>query len=351
MAAHNDIVEAGRKLDSDTDLQAMILYLYNKVQTLEKKNTVLHGLWMKTREETEKQTELLREVCKGTLKEFFDNLNQYLDFTEITERVTECIFKDQNNSLLDQKLLALMEKKSDTLIRERIEAEVILEQEESDLEDSSCGESEAGSHQSNLEEPQQQRHQDYQDSIRTLKATQEKIISQMQNFSDSLDSKTLLINKIGLKKTAGDLLNSKNPNIWPVIVHEFCIRGIAFLLDGAMDVQLFKNGSVKIRYGAKFRIRNAMYDLKWFLNNLRKQAKNRFYSAMYALVRRMTYSVLTPSRYQVQRCTLQKIANEHKSKGDWKGFDFFLQRDSSGDKNLFLRGFLKHQPGYVDIHL
>ena len=61
MAAHNDLVEAGRKLDSDTDLQAMILYLYNKVQTLEKKNTVLHGLWMKTREETEKQTELLRE--------------------------------------------------------------------------------------------------------------------------------------------------------------------------------------------------------------------------------------------------------------------------------------------------
>ena len=164
MAAHNDFVEAGRKLDSDTDLQAMILYLYNKVQTLEKKNTVLHGLWMKTREETEKQTELLREVCKGTLKEFFDNLNQYLDFTEITERVTECIFKDQNNSLLDQKLLALMEKKSDTLIRERIEAEVILEQEESDSEDSSCGESEAGSHLYDTEESQKQRYQDHQDS-------------------------------------------------------------------------------------------------------------------------------------------------------------------------------------------
>ena len=94
-----------------------------------------------------------------------------------------------------------------------------------------------------------------------------------------------------------------------------------------------------------------MFDLKWFLNNLRKQAKNRFYTAIYALIRRMTFSVLTPSRYQVQRCTLQKIANEHKSKGDWKAFDFFLQRYSSGDKNLVLRGFLRHQPGFVDIHL
>ena len=104
--ATNVSVEADRKIvhpnsDNNTDFKNMICYLFDKVQKLEKKNTVLHDLWLKSREETEKQTELLREVYKGTLKEFCDNLNQYLDLTEITERVTECIFKDQNNSLLD----------------------------------------------------------------------------------------------------------------------------------------------------------------------------------------------------------------------------------------------------------
>ena len=62
--------------------------------------------------------------------------------------------------------MALVEKKSGTLIRERIEAgdHVIVEQAESDSEDSSCGESEAGSHLYDTEESQKQRYQDHQDS-------------------------------------------------------------------------------------------------------------------------------------------------------------------------------------------
>ena len=65
--ATNVSVEADRKIvhpnsDNNTDFKNMICYLFDKVQKLEKKNTVLHDLWLKSREETEKQTELLRNT-------------------------------------------------------------------------------------------------------------------------------------------------------------------------------------------------------------------------------------------------------------------------------------------------
>ena len=68
------------------------------------------------------------------------------------------------------------------------------------------------------------------------------------------------------------------------------------------------------------------------------------------LTQNLTFSILTPRRFQLQRSSLQKIANQNKRNGNWTSFEYLLKQKPSGEKFLVLRGFLKNQPGqFIDI--
>ena len=217
-----------------------------------------------------------------------------------------------------------------------------MEVENSDSE-SSSDETDAESLQ-----PDVQQQQNFQDINDTFKNKLQTIEEKLQDFSDARTNRTLLISRIGLKQTAEDIDNSKRANIWSVMVQEFSRRGIAFLLVGAVDIRTFKNGSVRICYGTQFAIRRAIYQLKCFINSLKRQRQNRCYSELYTMIKNITFSILTPKRFQHIRAKLQSIANDYKRRGDWSRFEFVLQR-KNGVKILVLRGYLRSQSGFVDI--
>ena len=330
---------------SNKELFIMINKLAESVQLLEKKNSILHGLWSQSKVDLEKQTALfkmrtgeeLTAICTQLCSDFLKNFFKDLSLTELTDRVTENIFMTQNKIQLEEKIEEIVNRKSDSTI-ERIKD--FLDQEESASEESSNDESDTESSQSELEQ-----QQNYQDMDDTLKNKLHSIEEKLQDFADSRISRTLLVSRIGLKQTAEGISNS---NIWPVIVQEFSRRGIAFLLVGAVGVRLFKNGSVRIGYGTQFAIRRAIYQLKCFINSLKRQRQNRVYSELYTMIKNITYSILTPKRFQHIRSKLQMIGNDHKRRGDWSRFEFLLQR-KNGVKILVLRGYLRHQSGFVDI--
>ena len=195
-----------------------------------------------------------------------------------------------------------------------------------------------------------QEQQDPHPSVVQLKERQDKILRHLQNHSDDRDSKTLVLNKIGMKHIAMHIYNNKVTNIWPIMEYQLARRGLSFLLQGCTDIKIFRNGSVRIRYDAQFRIRKSIFDLKWFLYNLKKCQKYPNFVEIWKLTKSLTFSILTPSRFQAQRSELQKIANFHKNNLSWGSFEFLLMKDSAGEKSLVLRGFLKDKSGqYVDI--
>ena len=346
-----DVANSG----SDINIYSMIHNLAEMVKQLDKKNAILHGLWTQTRDDLEKLTanynqrtkadkskisavctQVSKDIFSDTMKDFVKNLT----LTELTDSVTQNIFNTQNIIQFEEKIEEIVDRKSDSII-ERIKDD--LEVEDSDSEESSSDDSEAETPQ-----PDVQQQQSYQDTNDTLKNKLQTIEEKLQDFSDSRTNRTLLISRIGLKQTAEDIVNSKSANIWPVIVQEFSRRGIAFLLLGAADIRIFKNGSVRICYGTQFAIRRAIYQLKCFINSLKRQQQNRFYSELYTMIKNITYSILTPKRFQHIRAELQLIANDHKRRGDWSRFEFMLQR-KNGVKILVLRGYLRNQSGFVDI--
>ena len=341
-----DLSTSTKENYSNKELLIMIKKLADSVQLLEKKNSILHGLWSQSRVDLEKQTALFKmrtgeeitAICSQLCSDFLKNFFKDLSLTELTDRVTENIFTTQNKIQLEEKIEEIVDRKSDYTI-ERIKD--ILEQEESDSEESSNDESDAESPQPELE-----RQQNFQDTNDTLKNKLQSIEEKLQDFSDSRISRTLLISRIGLKQMAEGIGNS---NIWPIIGQEFPRRGIAFLLVAVVDIRIFKNGSVRICYGTQFAIRRAIYQLKCFINSLKRQRQNRFYSELYTMIKNITYSVLTPKRFQHIRGKLQLIANDHKRRGNWSRFEFVLQR-KNGVKMLVLRGYLRNQSGFVDIY-
>ena len=250
---------------SDTNIYNMIQNLTEMVKHLEKKNTILHGLWTQTRDDLEKLTahynlriqedkntisaacaQVAKDLFSDTIKDFFKNRT----LTELTDSVTQNILNTQNRSQFEEKIEEIVDRKSDAIV-EKIRDN--LEVENSDSE-SSSDETDAESFQ-----PDVQQQQNYQDINDTLKKKIQTIEEKLQDFSDSHTNRTLLISRIGLKQTAKDIDNSKIANIWSVIVQEFSRRGIAFLVVGAVDIRIFKNGSVRICYGTQFAIRRAIY--------------------------------------------------------------------------------------------
>ena len=186
------------------------------------------------------------------------------------------------------------------------------------------------------------------DSVSILKANQDRILHQLQNYSDARDSKTLVINKIGMKKVAMQVYDLTN--IWPVMTQELSKRGLEFLLFGCNDIRIFKNGSLRIRYDSHFKMKNAILNLKRFVYNIKKNAENPWFAKVYELTKNLTFSILTPRRFQLQRASLQRIANNNKKNGNWISFEYLLKQKPSGEKFLVLRGFLQNQPGqFVDI--
>ena len=339
----------------DTNIYSMIQNLTEMVKHLEKKNTILHGLWTQTRYDLEKLTahynlriqedkntisaacaQIAKDLFSDTIKDFFKNRT----VTELTDSVTQNIFNTQNKSQFEEKIEEIVDRKSDAIIGRFKDN---LEVENSDSE-SSSDETDAESLQ-----PDVQQQQNFQDINDTFKNKLQTIEEKLQDFSDARTNRTLLISRIGLKQTAEDIDNSKRANIWSVMVQEFSRRGIAFLLVGAVDIRTFKNGSVRICYGTQFAIRRAIYQLKCFINSLKRQRQNTFYSDLYKMIKNITFSILTPKRFQHIRSKLQLIANENKRRGDWSRFEFMLQR-KNGVKILFLRGYLRNQSGFVDIY-
>ena len=116
--------------------------------------------------------------------------------------------------------------------------------------------------------------QDPKPTVAQLKARQEMILQHLQNHSNNRDSKTLVLKKIGMKHIAMQIYN-KVTNIWPVMEYQFARRGLSFLPRGCTMYRhkILRNGSVRIWYDAQFRIRNSIFDLKWFLYNLNKCKK------------------------------------------------------------------------------
>ena len=341
---------------SDINIYSMIHNLAEMVKQLEKKNAILHGLWTRTRDDLEKLTaqynqrtqedkskisavctQVSKDLFSDTMKDFLKNLTM----TELIDSVTQNIFNTKNKIQFEEKIEEIVDRKSDSII-ERIKDN--FEVEDSDSEESSSDESDVESPQTDA-----QQQQTYQDTNDTLKNKLQSIEEKLQDFSDSRTNRTLLLSRIGLKQTAEDIFVSKSANIWPVIVQEFSRRGIAFLLVAAVDIRIFKNGSVRICYGTQFAIRRAIYQLKCFINSLKRQRQNRFYSELYTMIKNITYSVLTPKRFQHIRGKLQLIANDHKRRGNWSRFEFVLQR-KNGVKMIVLRGYLRNQSGFVDIY-
>ena len=341
---------------SDINIYSMIHNLAEMVKQLEKKNAILHGLWTRTRDDLEKLTaqynqrtqedkskisavctQVSKDLFSDTMKDFLKNLTM----TELIDSVTQNIFNTKNKIQFEEKIEEIVDRKSESII-ERIKDN--LEVEDSDSEESSSDESDVETPQTDA-----QQQQNYQDTNDTLKNKLQSIEEKLQDFSDSRTNRTLLLSRIGLKQTAEDIFVSKSANIWPVIVQEFSRRGIAFLLVAAVDIRIFKNGSVRICYGTQFAIRRAIYQLKCFINSLKRQRQNRFYSELYTMIKNITYSVLTPKRFQHIRGKLQLIANDHKRRGNWSRFEFVLQR-KNGVKMIVLRGYLRNQSGFVDIY-
>ena len=341
---------------SDINIYSMIHNLAEMVKQLEKKNAILHGLWTRTRDDLEKLTaqynqrtqedkskisavctQVSKDLFSDTMKDFLKNLTM----TELIDGVTQNIFNTKNKIQFEEKIEEIVDRKSESII-ERIKDN--LEVEDSDSEESSSDESDVETPQTDA-----QQQQNYQDTNDTLKNKLQSIEEKLQDFSDSRTNRTLLLSRIGLKQTAEDIFVSKSANIWPVIVKEFSRRGIAFLLVAAVDIRIFKNGSVRICYGTQFAIRRAIYQLKCFINSLKRQRQNRFYSESYTMIKNITYSVLTPKRFQHIRGKLQLIANDHKRRGNWSRFEFVLQR-KNGVKMIVLRGYLRNQSGFVDIY-
>ena len=142
-----------------------------------------------------------------------------------------------------------------------------------------------------------------------------------------MSEKTLIWSNIDLKIPAN--IRYSKVSVFPFIANCLRVHGLDFLLLGCMDIHLFKKGTLKISYDTPYRLKRAIQQLRWLRKNVKCQ-----------VTRKMIFSQSTPSQYNRERRTLQKIGIHLKKEGLWTHFDFVMRRIDPDHKVLLLKGWL-----------
>ena len=165
------------------------------------------------------------------------------------------------------------------------------------------------------------------EEINKLKTQQVKFSDKLQDLTDSVSEKTLILSNIDLKIPAN--IRCSKVSVIPFIANCLRVRGLDFLLLGCIDIHLFKKGTLKISYDTPFRLKRAIQQLRWLRKNVKCQ-----------VTRKMIFSQSTPSHYIRDRRILQKIGICLKNEGLWTHFDFVMKWIDPDHKVLLLKGWL-----------
>ena len=160
-----------------------------------------------------------------------------------------------------------------------------------------------------------------------------RLSSKLQDYTDSIEEKTLIISKLNISPKIAKL-NHHCWDFWPKITELLRARGLDFLLVGAADIFLYKRGTLKIQYDNKFRLRKNIQELRWMRRNIATVAHTDF---QYRIIKKMCFSQFTRSELNSQRQMLQKIGSKFKQHGRWSSFDF-VRRILGGERTLLIRG-------------
>ena len=188
------------------------------------------------------------------------------------------------------------------------------------------------------------------EEISKLKTKQAKLSYKLENLTDSVSEKTLILSNIDLKIPAN--VKASNVSVFPFISN--CLRalGLDFLILGYMDIHLYRKGTLKIIYDTPYRLKRAIQQLQW----LRKNFKLASHSLPQChVVSKMIFSQSTPTHYNRDGHTLQKIVIRFKNEGLWTHFDCVLRWIDPYHKVLLLRGWgVRNQTDrkcvYMDIN-
>ena len=179
---------------------------------------------------------------------------------------------------------------------------------------------------------------DVHEEIKKLKTKQAKLSSKLQYLTDSASERTLILSNIDLRIPT----NTKYSKLalFPVISSCLRVRGLGFLLFGCMDIDVFKTGTLKIIYDSRFRLRKVIQQMRW----LRRNANSTSHTIPQChVLKKMVFSQSTPSHFNRDRRTLQKIGLGFKKEGLWSHFDFVIKWIDTDQKILLLRGWVRNQ--------
>ena len=179
---------------------------------------------------------------------------------------------------------------------------------------------------------------DVQEEIKKLKTKQDKLSSKLQYLTDSASERTLILSNIDLRIPT----NAKYSKlaVFPFISRGLRVRGLDFLLFGCMDIQVFKTGTLKIIYDSRFRLRKVIQQLRWLRRNVNSTSHT---TPQCQVIKKMVFCQSTPSHFNRDRRTLQKIGLGFKNEGLWNHFDFVIKWIDSDQKKLLLRGWVRDQ--------
>ena len=168
-----------------------------------------------------------------------------------------------------------------------------------------------------------------------------RLSSKLQDYTDSIEEKTLIISKLNISPKIAKL-NHHRWDFWPKITELLRARGLDFLLVGAADIFVYKRGTLKIQYDHKFRLRKNIQELRWMRRNIATVAHTDF---QYRIIKKMCFSQFTAPEFNSQRQILQKIGSKFKQQERWNSFDF-VRKILGGERTLLIRGSRNGKPDF-----